>query len=299
MNSEITDLANIPAWADMWLLVLALFFTFKSLTLRRLFAPGTTVNGARLLGYLFLWPGMDARAFCLSAPQNGRWQMADGQAGKREIADDRGGIVAKPHVREYLMATGKTCFGAALLWLGVRLINAMHPLIRGWAGMVGVIFLLHFGLFHLLSLVWRAGGVHAQPIMHSPGTVTSLSRFWSGSWNAAFTDLVHEHFFKPAARRFGGRAALVASFLLSGALHELVISVPARGGYGLPTLYFALQSAGLLFERSRLGRRLGLSRGFKGWCFVAFVAGAPAFFLFHPIFVRNVILPMLHAIGAT
>jgi hypothetical protein len=235
---------------------------------------------------------MDARAFCSSAAGadgDGKWQMANGQAG----------ILAKPRLWEYSTAGAKTFFGGALLWLGVVLINANHPLLRGWAGMVGVIFLLHFGLFHLLSLAWRAGGVHAPPIMQSPGTACSLSRFWGGSWNAAFTDLVHDHFFKPLARRFGGRAALVASFLLSGALHELVISVPARGGYGLPTLYFALQAAGLLFERSRLGRRLGLGCGLKGWCFVALAAGAPASFLFHPIFVRNVILPMLHAIGAT
>jgi hypothetical protein len=110
---------------------------------------------------------------------------------------------------------------------------------------------------------------------------------------------MHTHFFGPLARRLGPRIALISSFLLSGAVHELVISVPARGGYGLPTLYFALQGAGVLFERSRLGRMLGLGTGLKGWCFVALIAGPPAFFLFHPIFVRNVILPMLQAIGAT
>jgi alginate O-acetyltransferase complex protein AlgI len=259
----------------MWLLALALGFAAKCVTLREVVASGSKVRGRRLFGYVILWPGMDARGFCSS------------------------GFVPRPRAYEYVTATAKTCFGAALLWLGVRLIDANHALLRGWTGMVGLIFLLHFGLFHLLSLAWRASGIDAPPIMQSPGTATSLSGFWGGSWNAAFTDLMHAHFFKPFARRFGGRTALVASFLLSGALHELVISVPARGGYGLPTLYFALQAAGLLFERSRFGRGLGLGGGFKGWCFVALATGAPAFFLFHPIFVRNVILPMLQAIGAT
>lgn len=274
MNSEMTDLANMPAWVAMWLLVLAVFFLAKGLTLREVFAFEGGVNGRRLFGYVFLWPGMDARGFC-----------------SRDS-------VPRPRRYEYFAGGAKTLFGVALLWLGVGLIGANHPLLRGWVGMAGVVFLLHFGLFHLLSVAWRTGDVHAPPIMKWPGAATSLSQFWGGSWNAAFTDLVHEHFFKPLARRFGGRTALVASFVLSGALHELIIAVPARGGYGLPTLYFALQAAGLLFERSGVGRRLGLGSGLKGWCFVALTAGAPAFFLFHPIFVLNVILPMLHAIGA-
>jgi hypothetical protein len=110
---------------------------------------------------------------------------------------------------------------------------------------------------------------------------------------------MHKNLFKPLARQLGPRWALSLIFLLSGLLHELVISVPARGGYGLPTAYFVLQGLALLFERSKPGRELGLGSGFKGWCFVAFIAGLPAFWLFHPVFIHNVILPMLHDIGAT
>jgi hypothetical protein len=77
-----------------------------------------------------------------------------------------------------------------------------------------------------------------------------------------------------------------------------VISLPARGGYGLPTCYFVLQGLGVLFERSTPGKRLGLSSGIRGWLFAVFCAGAPAYLLFHPWFVRGVILPFLAAIGA-
>ena len=92
--------------------------------------------------------------------------------------------------------------------------------------------------------------------------------------------------------------ATLTTFLASGLMHELVISVPAGGGYGLPTGYFVLQGVGLASERSELGRLLGLGRGWRGWMFTALVTVGPAFWLFPPPFVHNVVLPMLGAIGA-
>jgi len=115
--------------------------------------------------------------------------------------------------------------------------------------------------------------------------------------NTAFSKLAHDLAFRPLAWRFGTKVATFSVFLISGVVHEAVISLPARGGYGLPTIYFVLQAIGVLVERSSLGRRIGLGCGSLGWLFVlTFVAG-PVFWLFHPPFVFNVILPMLHAIG--
>jgi len=134
--------------------------------------------------------------------------------------------------------------------------------------------------------------------MRSPISSTSLAEFWSKRWNTAFNALAHNLAFRPLARKFGVTRATLGVFLISGILHDLVISLPARAGFGLPTAYFLLQSLGVLAERSVLGRRLGLGKGFRGWLFTALCAGAPVFWLFHPPFVTNVILPMLHAIGA-
>jgi len=60
-----------------------------------------------------------------------------------------------------------------------------------------------------------------------------------------------------------------------------------------------LQGMGVLLERSNAGRRLGLGHGFRGWMFMFIFTAAPAYWLFHPTFVQNVILPMLKTIGAT
>jgi hypothetical protein len=87
------------------------------------------------------------------------------------------------------------------------------------------------------------------------------------------------------------------TFLVSGLIHDLVISLPAHEGYGLPTAYFTLQGLAMLFERSSMGQRLGLGRGFSGWLFTLTIALGPAVTLFHPPFVQHVILPMLDAIG--
>ena len=103
--------------------------------------------------------------------------------------------------------------------------------------------------------------------------------------------------FRPVSRWTTSGAATFLVFGLSGLIHELVISLPAQGGYGLPTAYFLAQAAGLAAERSRVGRRVGLGDGPRGWAFTVLVTVGPAVWLFHPRFIENVMLPMLAATG--
>jgi len=114
----------------------------------------------------------------------------------------------------------------------------------------------------------------------------------------AFRDVVHAYLFRASLRRFGLAGATLAVFFVSGLVHDLVISLPARGGWGRPTIYFVIQGFGVLLERSRLGRWLGLGRGVPGWLFCAAVSLAPLPLLFHQPFIEGVVLPMLVAIGA-
>jgi hypothetical protein len=262
----------LPAWLFMWILAASVFAGCKWLVYREAMACGGNATVGRRAAFLFGWPGMDAAGFFSTA---------------------RPGLVVWT---EWLWAVGKFAFGAGLYWFVARRVG--DDLAAGWIGMIGLIFMLHFGGFHLLALVWRSFGVPAQPIMRNPMASVSLGEFWSRRWNVAFNDIAERFIFRPLVRRAGARWAGMVAFAFSGLLHDLVISVPARAGYGLPTLYFVIQGMGVWLERSAVGRKLGLRHGWRGWTFTMIVAAVPAFWLFHPPFVRHIMLPMMTATHA-
>jgi len=65
-----------------------------------------------------------------------------------------------------------------MVFCAAPLAQPEYPLVAGWIGLVGLVFILHFGLFHLLSLCWRRTGINATPIMNAPILATSLSGLW-------------------------------------------------------------------------------------------------------------------------
>jgi hypothetical protein len=205
----------------------------------------------------------------------------------------------KKHIptSEWFAGVGKTLSGIALIWTGARLVSLRHPLFGGWVGMVGLVLLLHFGTFHLIALAWQRSGIPVKPIMQRPLASRSLSELWGKRWNLGYRKLSHTLVFLPLRKRFGLVAGALGAFLASGLLHDLVISVPARAGYGLPTAYFLAQGLGVLIERSQAGRRFGLGRGTKGLLWTALIAISPLYALFHPWFVMRVIVPFLSAIA--
>ncbi len=130
-----------PRWVVMWALAAFLFAACKALTWAG--APHTGCSRRRHFAYLFLWPGLDAAAFLDPTPLLER---------------------ARPRFSEWLFAGANCAFGALLVWAASP--NVPHELLRGWVGMAGIVFVLHFGAFHLLSCGWRAAGVNAKPLMN-------------------------------------------------------------------------------------------------------------------------------------
>jgi alginate O-acetyltransferase complex protein AlgI len=82
------------------------------------------------------------------------------------------------------------------------------------------------------------------------------------------------------------------TFLGSGLVHELAITVPARGGYGGPTAFFLLQALGVALERSARGRAWGLGQGPRGRVFMLATLLLPIPLLFPPAFLERVVLPL-------
>lgn len=264
-----------PRWAQMWTLALAVYIGCKWLTWLR--TSPRHVPVWKHVAYLLAWPGMDAARFLEDEPTSNRSQC---------------------RASEWLAAAGKLTSGMVLLFGVARMIPPRHGYLVGWVGMIGIVLILHFGALHLLSCSWRSIGVQAPALMNRPLVSTSLSEFWGRRWNTAFRDLTSRFLFRPCASRFGPRWGILAGFLFSGAVHDLVISVPARGGYGGPTVFFAIQGTAMVVERSAFGRRIGLGSGWPGRSFAIAVLIAPAGLLFHRPFVIEIIVPFMRALGA-
>lgn len=222
------------------------YLAFKALTMRRL-AFG------RALGYWALWPGMDSRPFAETAPAAGPGLLAWGLL--------------------------KMSAGAALLC--VRVGVPALDVVRVFAG-IGL--LVHFGLCDVLAGFWRLRGVPVERLFVNPLASRTLGEFWGRRWNLAFHAVARDYVFRPVARRWGPASGVFVTFVFSGVLHELLLSVPAGGGYGLPFAYFLLHGLLVMAER-----RWGL--GGRVWTLVWVLLPAPL--LFHPWFVRTLICPLI------
>lgn len=270
---------SLPPWAAMCTAAFTIFFALKAITYLTSEKPAAATP-ARRLGYLFAWPGLDAATFFAARRPHARPTPADWA---RTLATTSLGLAAI----------------ATTIDLATTNLAAVAPLAIGWLGMVGAILTLHFGTFRLAALAWQMGGVAAEPIMNRPLAAATLAEFWDRRWNKAFRDVAHRYVFEPVVRRLGPRRgprwALVACFAVSGLVHDVVISLPARAGFGLPTLYFLLQAGAILFTRSSLGLRCGVRRGLGARLFAAVVLIAPLGMLFHEPFVRLVVVPMFEA----
>ena len=249
-------LPEMPAWGRMWALAASCFFATKAFV---------TSGRVASLEFVLLWPGMDLPAF------------------ERRTADRT-------------LAQRWWRYGALNILFGITLIVAARRVTddfaAAWLGMVSLIFIMHCGVFALLAAFWRNVGRDVVPLMNNPVAAGSVTEFWSRRWNLAFRDAARHLLVK--TRRIRGTPAMrtLAVFAWSGALHELLISVPAGGGYRGPMLYFLIQAMGVLLE-GRCGLKQRWIWRLRAWLFLV----GPLPLLFHRPFVDNVMVPFFKTLG--
>jgi alginate O-acetyltransferase complex protein AlgI len=179
------------------------------------------------------------------------------------------------------LATGLLLVGAArLCWSlwGARLAATLLLC-------AGLSLVVHFGACTLLAAFWRARGVRVDAVFRAPVRSQSLAEFWARRWNLAYSEMCGLVLYRPLAGVSGRGAALFATFLFSGLLHEMAISLPVRAGFGLPFLYFMAHGVLVLVEGA-WGRLPG-----RAWTVFWIVAPLPI--LFHRPFVAQVLWPLL------
>lgn len=262
--------ARVSPTVKMFTIAVSIFLVVKCQALVVYLSRGGVANLGDRLAWFVAWPGLDADAFF-------------------EVTSEP----SRPAIQDWAAAATKTMLGGLLLFgLAPRLVD-VHESVAGWAAMIGIIFLVHFGGFHMLALAWRQMERNVSPIMNAPALAASLSEFWSRRWNIAFRDFSYECVFRPIARRWNANVATWAGFAFSGFVHELAISVPVGAGFGLPMGYFLLQGVGVSIERKATRIGIWLRGGICGRFFAALFTIPAAYLLFHPPFVRGVILPLV------
>jgi alginate O-acetyltransferase complex protein AlgI len=158
--------------------------------------------------------------------------------------------------------------------------------------LTGLSFVLHFGILNLSSAFWRRMGVDAPELFRSPFKSKSLKEFWGKRWNVAFSEMTALVAYRPLKPAIGERPAVMVSFLFSGLLHEIAISLPVNAGYGLPMLYFTIHAVAMHLEStSPLIQRIISHRVFSHiWVMTLLILPMPL--LFHRPFINEVLIPL-------
>lgn len=203
---------------------------------------------------------------------------------------------ARPAPARLAGIAARLVLGAGLV-AGGGWVAARHA----WAGSaiaaVGMTLAVVFTAADAVQLALRRAGFAVGAVFDAPLASTSVADFWNRRWNLAFHQFAAEAVFRPAARALGAPGATWATFAVSAGVHEIAVSFPAGGGYGLPTAYFAIQAAAMLFERRCLPRIARGERPGAGRLWAILVVGILSPVLVHPPFLVAIVLPVGRALA--
>lgn len=124
-----------------------------------------------------------------------------------------------------------------------------------------------------IASAWRLAGGRAWTPMGDPFTAATPGEFWQ-RWNVPAQQFFLRYVFLPAGGPRHPVRATMATFFVSGLVHEYVVGIAAGRIVGLQLAYFVLQGLGVL-----AGRRLqGLPRAIQIPATAAFQLATSALF---------------------
>lgn len=141
--------------------------------------------------------------------------------------------------------------------------------------------ILHFGLLNISAWMLQLLKYPAYSLFRAPLEAQSLRDFWGKRWNLAFTEMTSVAVYRPLSKKWTTPQALFASFIFSGLLHEVALSLPVKSGYGMPLLYFAIQLILVTLEDKVFKRKPG-----RVWVILGLILPLPI--LFHLAIMKAV-----------
>ncbi|MEN6577992.1 MAG: MBOAT family O-acyltransferase [Phycisphaerales bacterium] len=183
--------------------------------------------------------------------------------------DDYGArLSARQHVLDAGRYVAEFCIASAVMVAVFRIDWRTQPFLLEHAVKSTCLGMWIVYAFQANTVLWRLAGAPAAFFMVSNILgACSPADFWR-RWNRPMHRWLLENVFKPLSRWKNPRVATLATFAVSGLLHEYLFAVALRRVTGYVTVFFLLQGAAVL-----------LTRRFKpaGWLVLPAAAGTFAF----------------------
>ncbi|CAI9088309.1 OLC1v1022609C1 [Oldenlandia corymbosa var. corymbosa] len=209
-------------------------------------------------------------------------------------------LISKPKKKIPIMTNlGFEILASAIL-IRLFLLNngKIHPRIL----LIGYCFLVYFMVDCVIAssslLVHALIGLELEPSSDEPYASTSLQEFWGKRWNLAVTNILRETVYKPVrsasakvlGRELSSLPAVLASFVVSGLMHEILFFYATRVDPSWEqTSFFVLHGICVVLEigfKKALNGRWRLPWFVSGPLTVGFVVST-SFWLFFPPLINS------------
>lgn len=164
--------------------------------------------------------------------------------------------------------------------------DQMHPYVAFTLCGIYMYCFLDF-LLPCLAALGRALGMGLEPQFDKPYLSASLQDFWGRRWNLMASAVLRPAVYIPVRARLGVPAGVLATFLVSGLMHEVIAYyLTFRLPTGQLTAFFVLHGASVCAERwcARRWPKARPPRVVATPLVVLFVVGTALRLFFPPIF---------------